>query len=160
MEFVDLGSAGFDFDAKEIGEKIERGCGGGEFDGRVEEGLGAMRAIDGGGFVDFGAEERAGSIVEGEEPGPGFPQVGEAVAEVGSQRDAGSHGFWFTRRHEDAKSLKDKRLLFRAFVSSCESITGARGHPACHRGRRVLKQPIWRHGEPLLQRFHGWRPCG
>ena len=137
MEFVDLGSAGFDFDAEEIGEKVERGCGSGEFDGRVEEGLGAMRAIDGGGFVDFGAEERAGSIVEGEEPGPGFPQVGEAVAKVGSQRDACSHG-----------------------CVGGPSITGARGHPACHRGRRVLKQPIWRHGEPLLQRFHGWRPCG
>ena len=82
MEFVFLRSTGFDFDAEEIGEKIERGCGGGEFDGRVEEGLGAMRAIDGGGFVDFGAEERAGSIVEVEEVPPGFLEVAKAVAEV------------------------------------------------------------------------------
>ena len=104
MEFVFLRSTGFDFDAEEIGEKVERGCGSGEFDGRVEEGLGAMRAIDGGGFVDFGAEERAGSIVEGEEPGPGLPEVGEAVAEVGSQCDAGSHGLSSSRHRRPSTS--------------------------------------------------------
>ena len=43
----------FDFDAEEIGEKIERSGLGGEFDGGVKEWLGAVRAIDGGGFVDF-----------------------------------------------------------------------------------------------------------
>jgi len=53
VEFMFLRSSGFDFDAEEFGEKIEwRGLGG-EFDGRVEEWLGAVRAIDGGGFVDF-----------------------------------------------------------------------------------------------------------
>ena len=92
MEFVIWWSSGFDFDAEEFGEKIEWRGPGGEFNGRVEEWLGAIRAVHGGGFVDFWAEERLRSIVEGEEPPPSHLEVSEAVAKVGSQCDAGSHG--------------------------------------------------------------------
>ena len=55
---------------------------GGKFYGGVVEGLGAVRAVHGGGFVDFGTKERAGSIVEVEEVPPGFLEVAKAVAEV------------------------------------------------------------------------------
>ena len=92
MEFVFRRSSGLDFDALEIGEEIEGRGAGGEFDGSVEERERAWRAVDGGGFVDFGAEEWAGAVVEGEEVATGLLEVTEAVAEVGSQCDAGSHG--------------------------------------------------------------------
>ncbi len=91
-------SSRFNFDALEIGEEVEGRGLGGEFNGSVEERRGGIRAIHGVGFVDFRAEERAGAIVEGEEPPAGFLQVAEAIAKVGSQCDAGSHGFCFTRR--------------------------------------------------------------
>lgn len=103
MELMIWRSPGFDFDELEICQEFEGRGLGGEFDGRVEEGRGAVRAIHGGGFVDFRAKERARSIVEVEEAPPGFAQVAEAVAEVGTQCDAGSHGLRFTRRHEDTK---------------------------------------------------------
>ena len=80
MKLVGLWSSGIGFDELETGEQIEGRGLGGEFDDRVEEVRGGIRAVHGGGFVDFGAKERAGSIVEGKEPPPPLPQVGEAVA--------------------------------------------------------------------------------
>ena len=53
MKLVVLGSSGFGFDELEMREEIERRGLGGEFDGCVEEGWGGIRAIHGGGFVDF-----------------------------------------------------------------------------------------------------------
>lgn len=101
MELVFGRPSGFDFDALKIGEEVEGRGLGGEFDGGVEKGQGAWRAVHGGGFVDFGAKEGAGTVVEGEEVSAGLPEMGEAVAEVGSQCDADSHEV--TRSHEDAK---------------------------------------------------------
>jgi len=97
-------SSGFGFEELEAGEEVEGRGLGGEFDGGVVEGRGAVRAVHGGGFVDFRAKERAGAIVEGEEPPPGFLELAEAVAEVGSQCDAGSHGFPFRRQRSPRTS--------------------------------------------------------
>ncbi|MFA7343981.1 MAG: hypothetical protein WC003_06730 [Terrimicrobiaceae bacterium] len=92
VEFMIRRPPQFDFDVLEIGEQIERRDLGGEFDGGIEEGRGAIRAVHRGSFVDIRAKERAGAIVEGKEPPPALAQVSEAVAEVGSQCDADSHG--------------------------------------------------------------------
>ncbi len=137
MELMVRRSSRFGFDVLEIGEQVEWGGLGGEFNGGVEERQGAIRAVHRRGFVDFGAEERAGSIVEGEKPRPGFPQMSETVAEVGSQCDASSHD---------------------GFV--CLIFSGDRARPACHRVPPVLRWPIWRRGGHLWQKSRGWRLCG
>lgn len=92
MQRMQWAPARFDFDRLKLNEEIERRGIGGKFDGSIQEGLGAWRAIHGGGFVNFGAEERAGFIVEGKEPPPGLTQVCETVAKIGSQCNTGSHG--------------------------------------------------------------------
>ena len=85
------GPAGFAFNGLECGEEIEGGQICGEFDGGIEELRRAIRTFHRGGFIDFGAEKRAGVIVEGKKPPPAFLKVTGAIAEIGPQCDAGSH---------------------------------------------------------------------
>jgi len=127
VELVLWRSSQFDFDVLESGEEIERRDPGGEFDGGVKESRGTVRAIHGDGFVDFGAEERAGPIVEGEESPSALLQVGEAVAEVRSQSDSGSHGccFEFHRQSPLVRQFLSINVLFRV-PETGEHLSGSR----------------------------------
>ena len=107
--------SGFDFDLLKLGEEIEGRGLGGEFDGGVKERQGACRAVHGGGFVDFGAKERSRSIMEGKDATSGLPEMAEAVAEVGSQCDAGSHGGILPEPEDVLHVVEARRLGDRPF---------------------------------------------
>ena len=55
----------------------------------IEKGGRSRRTVDGIGGVDTGACGRRRALVKGEEQVPALTQVGESIAEVGSEGDAG-----------------------------------------------------------------------
>jgi hypothetical protein len=99
MKRVLLGSSEFDLEGLQACQEVERGEGRGEFDGRVEKGRRTFRTSNGVGLVDLRAKERTRTFMEAEETEARLLEKMQPVPKVGSQGDAGSHGFWFKRRH-------------------------------------------------------------
>lgn len=79
------------FAGGEAGEKGRGVEGGFDFEHRIEEGGRTGRAADGVGFVDGGEGGRARSLVEREQEIAAGAEVGQAVAEIGAEGEAGLH---------------------------------------------------------------------
>ena len=136
MEAMVWQPPGAGFNGLEDGKKVKGGDECGEFDSGIQKRRGVLRAIDRKGFINFGGKKRSGVLMECKELSACFSEVAQAVAEIGSQCNSGSHG------------------------GDGGAISEGSARPACHTVPVVLNWPTWRRGGPLWRRFRGLRLCG
>jgi len=114
-----------------------------EFDDGVVEVGGAGRALERVGLVDgrlFVVHPDGG---EAAEELAGFPEVGEAIAEIGAEGESDA------RRHGcTGEAFRGRGLIWEREAAGGAGVISGRGRPACRRGRGVARSTRGRRGPP------------